>query len=57
LLEGLVQPPMFKVERMTDKDDGLGALKEDGSEREESFANKYENDSESLGNEEVLEED
>lgn len=59
-----MQPPVFKVERI-DKDDmsqgdgGLLPANGDGSERDASY-NKFENDSESLCNDEdqkLLEED
>jgi hypothetical protein len=56
LLENLVQPPYFKVERI-DKDDQSQSDAQaplapgDGSEREASYGNKFENDSESLQNE------
>lgn len=65
LLENLVQPPVFKVERI-DKDDisqsDPAHLPQhgDGSEPDASYHNKYENDSESLCNDEdqkLLEED
>ena len=55
LLENLVQPPFFKVERI-DRDDQHSHQSDSNcqnnqgepSERETSFNNKYENDSESL---------
>lgn len=66
LLENLVQPPVFKVERI-DRDDNsqsdpaLLQQHGDGSEPDATYHNKYENDSESLLNEEeeekLLEED
>lgn len=59
LLENLVQPPVFKVERIDKDDNSMGcdaALLPlqggDGSEPEASYHNKYDNDSESLLNEE-----
>ena len=59
LLEGLVQPPMFKIERMVDKDDDcLPAQHADVGEHEGSYPNKFENESEGslCHEEEVLEE-
>ena len=62
LLENLVQPPVFKVERI-DKDDisqGDPALLPQHGDGSEPDASKYENDSESLCNEDeqqLLEED
>lgn len=60
LLEGLVQPPMFKIERMVEKeDDGLPQPLNEVSEHEGSYPNKFENDSDGslCHDKEMLEED